>query len=876
MHSTDFDQLPGGTEWVRCAFQVNPFPYLAANGKTSSEFPDEATYNNALIDAFKAEGIGAIAITDHWAVSTGEQLRADATAAGITVFPGFEATSKDGVHLLFLFDPDVPAAKVDRFIGACGIAEPANASVVAPTLDAEALLEKSREWGATVIAAHVNTGGGLLDKLSGQSAIKVWRSPHLHAVALGGVELSQGARGIVENKDQAFRRENKVAVLRAADISAPDQVAKPGSSTWVKLSARTANALDLAFRTPETRVSQSAPNADGHPRIIGIAWRGGFLNGATIRLNESLNVLIGGRGTGKSTVIESIRFALGVEPIGETAKREHESTVRSVLGSGTEVEVLVETVSPARTRYTISRVVGSSPTVQDSTGNVLASAPVDVFKEIEVYGQRELAELARDRKRLTELLGHYMPGVLPQHRANTRVEELRKSRESIVAAASELDGLEADAGRLRVVEERIREFDEAGAGEKLAAQSQMQTEQRALEASMRAVADPLIDLSDVLVDVTGIIDSTDGLPQKQLVEDVLSSLSSYNAAVTLAMKQMEESRVAVAAEIAKTVEIWTRSTESSRQQLVETLRELKVVDGQEYLRLQAEREDLKGLPSKVAAVDTRLTTLRQTRANLIAEIDSQRAEDLRELKRAAKKVGKALPGRVMATVDEGTDRRPLLDFIRSLGGRRDSVRTAVENASVLTPAGFAAVCRGGAEAIQVAFPDITAMQRDELANLGEAVFMQIEELEFPVAANLHLNIAAEGKPTWRGLDSLSTGQRATALLLLLLKRGDGPLIIDQPEDDLDNLFINSGIVPELRGKGARQIVFSSHNANIPVLGDADQLIVLNAQERDGEVVGAVADRGLGSIDHPELRTWVEELLEGGKDAFNTRRYLYGF
>ena len=133
--------------------------------------------------------------------------------------------------------------------------------------------------------------------------------------------------------------------------------------------------------------------------------------------------------------------------------------------------------------------------------------------------------------------------------------------------------------------------------------------------------------------------------------------------------------------------------------------------------------------------------------------------------------------------------------------------------------------------------------------------------------------------SWTAADitKLPTGQKATALLLLLMHRGEGPLIIDQPADDLDNRFIYEDIVPRLREtKDKRQVIFSSHNANIPVLGDADQVVSLAAEDTGGGVYGRVVEDGLGSIDHLPVRAMVEEILEGGRQAFNTRRYLYGF
>jgi hypothetical protein len=104
------------------------------------------------------------------------------------------------------------------------------------------------------------------------------------------------------------------------------------------------------------------------------------------------------------------------------------------------------------------------------------------------------------------------------------------------------------------------------------------------------------------------------------------------------------------------------------------------------------------------------------------------------------------------------------------------------------------------------------------------------------------------------------------VLLLLLLESEAPLVVDQPEDDLDNRFITEGVVPIMRQeKRRRQFVFSTHNANIPVLGDAELILGLASGEV-GEGHARIATKHMGSIDSRPVRELVEEILEGGKDA----------
>ena len=130
---------------------------------------------------------------------------------------------------------------------------------------------------------------------------------------------------------------------------------------------------------------------------------------------------------------------------------------------------------------------------------------------------------------------------------------------------------------------------------------------------------------------------------------------------------------------------------------------------------------------------------------------------------------------------------------------------------------------------------------------------------------------------WEALDDLSTGQKATAVLLLVLLESDAPLIVDQPEDDLDNRFITEGVVPKMREeKRRRQFIFATHNANIPVLGDAELIAALSASGEAGRGHAEIPADCEGSIDSTTVRELVEEILEGGREAFEMRRLKYGF
>ncbi len=116
------------------------------------------------------------------------------------------------------------------------------------------------------------------------------------------------------------------------------------------------------------------------------------------------------------------------------------------------------------------------------------------------------------------------------------------------------------------------------------------------------------------------------------------------------------------------------------------------------------------------------------------------------------------------------------------------------------------------------------------------------------------------------------GQRVSVLLSLLLETEDPrPLVIDQPEDELDGRFLFETVLPTLkRLKGRRQVIVATHDANIVVNGDADMVIQLEATASRGRVACS------GVIEEPAIRDAIVGTVDGGQEAFHLRRRKYGF
>ena len=122
--------------------------------------------------------------------------------------------------------------------------------------------------------------------------------------------------------------------------------------------------------------------------------------------------------------------------------------------------------------------------------------------------------------------------------------------------------------------------------------------------------------------------------------------------------------------------------------------------------------------------------------------------------------------------------------------------------------------------------------------MPEYKLLELEEIIIPDTTSIELNVKySEDEDIFRPINGLSTGQQCTAVLHLLLLDNHDPLILDQPEDNLDNSFISELIISELRkAKLNRQFLFATHNANIPVFGDAEWIGVLSVEDNQGQIL----------------------------------------
>ena len=253
---------------------------------------------------------------------------------------------------------------------------------------------------------------------------------------------------------------------------------------------------------------------------------------------------------------------------------------------------------------------------------------------------------------------------------------------------------------------------------------------------------------------------------------------------------------------------------------------------------------------------------------LSGQLSSLRDERFGLRKAVADRLSSALHPGIRVLMTQSGDRKAYRDLLASaLKKSGMQVRPLIEKiVQHLSPEELSLIIqRGEAERLaERAGFDLTRAKRF-IEILGRTeVLPRIQTVELEDLPRIELLDGQDYKES----GSLSTGQRCTTILPILLLESERPLLIDQPEDNLDNRFIFETVVKSIKGaKGKRQLIFVTHNPNIPVLGDADRVFVLSSDGRQSSVTHA------GSVD--DLKEQIETILEGGQEAFLLRKERYG-
>jgi len=896
----------------RCALQVNPVGYdsVYRGGKHGMS---EADYNQALLAKCQELEIKIVGLVDHGSVDRVDALRNILAPHGIVVFPGFEIASTEKIHMICLFPEDTTKDQLNRYLGRLQLTDPEE-KVRPSRFGCIQLAETIKELGGFWYAAHATQASGILF----QRSVHTWqRSDLVKAAQIPGSmdDLPQEYKNIVLNANPNWKRERPVAVINAKDVAKPSDLDDASASCWIKMTKPTFDAFKVAFLDPESRIRLNSQKPEAMAgAIVSMTISGGYLDGVEIAFSRHLNTVIGGRGTGKSTLLECLRYVLDIPPKSRQAQKLHLEIIKENLGKASgRIEMEIVSSSQHGKRYRVSRRYGEMPIVRevvsDGSGNVSTLQPRDLLPGIDIYGQNEIYELAQDEQSRVQLLDRFLPndGDYAQHNTTLK-KRLQENQQKLVKTLGEVDDLKAQMARLPKLVEQLQGFQALGIQEKLAKTPLFTRERQIVERireEIRHSRDGVASLRDNLPDLTFISDKAlEGLPNAALLSPARTVLDKLHQSFERHLAELTAELANGEQQLAVRLALWEQSIAQGEAELEKALRSLPATAGKRgqevgtaYQRLLQDIERIKPLEARVANHDRLLESQRQERRNLLAELSDLRNQRTKDLQSAARKLNRRLEGKLKVEVVPEADRTPLKTFLldsnlESVGEKRwriwqerygggilglesegEKRLSWIDERDAISPSALAQAIRTGTGVLQTDWR-LTPLVADAMTTLSESRLMELEALELDHRIDIFLNVShGQMEAVFRPLDKLSTGQQCTAILHMLLLENVDPLIMDQPEDNLDNAFIVERIVHELRAaKTSRQFLFATHNANIPVFGDAEWIGVFTAMENHGSLTFDAQ----GSIDVPVIRDQVANILEGGRDAFIQRKEKYEF
>jgi energy-coupling factor transporter ATP-binding protein EcfA2 len=610
---------------------------------------------------------------------------------------------------------------------------------------------------------------------------------------------------------------------------------------------------------------------------------GGFLPGLSVDIPRGLTCIIGPRGSGKSTLAEAIRFAL----CGLSAAPKHcIDLIQANLAGG--ALVTITGVVEGSNRYVIKRGLKQQPVLLTSDGRTISAVDLDrgTFLPLDAYSSLEIEAIADEvlgqkrRNLLDELRSEQMRSIHLSLAESTRtleanadrirtaqrtiedvteqIEELGDVRARLNALAPSDREPSADFVRLsrqqQINQREITKLDNADRDlrtleehlEQLRKEAQLVFAARLAE-EQSANAEILRRYDDLLVASVGPLEKNFSAIRGR-IRDAQNTLSQARQSIT-------EMHTKHSSELAKLTALNQAASEQARVRasLEQQVSKLEALE-KKKLELNAELESL---------LDKR-KSLKTDHILMRDQISTMRDDVASELQHEA---GERVRIRIMRNADHLAYQQMLLEGLR--GARVRNQNEILATLMQLRPEQLAQLIQSNDLGT---FDELTGFGAERSRKILDSFRESVDPLALEVTAiedkiGIELNVATTGRPNFRDAADLSRGQKCTALLPILLARRDNPLIIDQPEDNLDNHFIFETVVNAVRHlKDRRQMIFITHNANIPVLAEAELVLVMNSDGR----VGAVEKSG--TVD--QCREQIIDLLEGGREAFELRSKRY--
>ena len=856
------------------------------------------------IRAVREAGIDAVAITDHNTAAAVKHLQDAASEVedAPILFPGVELTAADGSHLLLLMDPTREQDHVEDLLSRVEVpVEERGRDGGRSDLSVEQILRKCGD-DALVIGAHVNGEAGLLE-LDGQQRIAVLGDRRLAAVEIDPSK-ENGNRWLDGSLPEIG---HPISRLWASDGHRCRDLGR--RFTWVKMTKPNLEGLRLALLDGDTSLRPAArddlrdPNAaHADLAIESVTVREGKFMGRSsptvVAFSPWLNAIIGGRGTGKSSLIDFVRKTLRRDSELDGTDGGEDGSLRSffdrrmrvpasrmdegLLTNGTCVEVLyrknderfILSWSQNGSAHAITRLDGEDRHPEE--GDIHDRFPV------RIYSQKQLFALSQDPNALLTVIddSRAVRGVELEHSIEQAKARYLSLRADVRVERNRARDLPTRRGVLADIRRKLDLLQESGHGRALSAYRMLRQQDDTWQAILHGASQAVDDLDEAAQELS-VADFNLGAnvendqPRRSLRrahESLQRAIQGLQQAVRESVEQARRDVEAI--QHGTDLERWREAMGASQgafQEASARLAEEGIADPNQYASLLEQAAELERVIGEIERARERADELEKDADRVLAEYRWLR----RQLSERRKQFVQETSGEfIRVRIDELSNHEDLAEKLSEFLGteRFEGDRGAI--AFKVRPGQAAS---WDWKRLDEVVADIRKFHSRE----GSVWSTQDRRFETVLRSTppegidrLALYLPEDGVTVsfrdhrdggWRSLAQGSPGQQTAALLAFVLGYGTEPIILDQPEDDLDSTLIYQMLVSRLREtKRSRQVVVVTHNPNIVVHGDADLVVSIKAASSQSHIACK------GGLQERRVRDEVCRVMEGGREAFEIR------
>ena len=887
------------------------------------------------LQQFMDADIDCVAITDHnsgeWIDVLGaayERMRNTRSPdfRELHLFPGVEISVNAGFRLLGIFDPGTTAADIDTLLGAVGFTGTKGSSDDVTRESARKVVAAVLAAGGVPVPAHADSAKGLLRVKEGSTKTELDANTVRQVLSCQGV-LAMEVVDRSWTKPHLYEQSGVTwTEVFGSDCHSFRGANLPGSRyTWVKMETPSIEGLRLALMdgTGFSIRSHDDPSPTTLPthfvesiELADLQYMGRG-ESAVIRLNPRLNALVGGRGTGKSTVVHALRLAARRE--GDLESLDEHSEPRLVFarfnqipehsrapGGLRETTRITWTVMRDNVRYRVHWSGNEDECSVEEQVDETSWRPSSVQRvsrsrfPIRIFSQGEIATLAgEDQQALLKVVDDAAGGTELQRHLEEAQEAFYASRARIRELDRKLARRDSCLVERQDVGRKLKRFEEAGHAQILT-DFKRRTRQREeidrqleLTESSAAAISRTADSLSLEDPPPAVFDGGQGDDR-----NALFVISKLGEAMEHAAQELRDTAQRLAGVVKRLRDELSGSSwraavdgaERTYNEWVDKLREEGVDDPSEYGRLVQDRQQLDGELARLDSMrEDRKRLVSESRVRLHRVLEARRAlsearerflaevlagndfvaidvcaygADLRAVERSLRRALDVLDDRFAEDILVVADGRPpkgeVAKLFADLPVDRSAMRLQIEARIERLKERITRACDGSNE-FGGRFNNYLKREVQRTPELLDRLLAWFPE------DGLNVEYCRSGQANdFQPIGQASAGQRSAAMLAFLLAHGEEPLVLDQPEDDLDNQLIYDLIVRQIREqKRNRQIIIVTHNANVVVNGDAELVHVLDFRNQ-------CFVRQKGSLQQDAMRAEVCRVMEGGREAFDLR------